>query len=136
MVCCGSPQGLELKRVAGTLPAGWLLYRSLGSTLATNMSVLDVSYNDLNGSLPSLAAPAGPNAASTGARTSAAVTVDPMNAGYGLCGTVPDGAVVLSAQAAQPRLQGTLPAGPCPPGMENLNLACAQAVLYCVERVA
>ena len=110
---CGVTQ-LENRCVflAGSLPPAWFTHASAWSA---NLSALDVSYNDLNGSLPADAAPGGgaiPAPAGYNSTAAATVTLDPMNAGYGLCGAVPAGIFAVSAEGGR-RPQGTLPSGPC-----------------------
>ena len=102
-----------MSHFAGSLPPAWLAHASAWSA---NVSVLDVSFNDLNGSLPADAVLGGsivPGNPTFNGTAAATVMLDPMNAGYGLCGALPDGIYAVSATSGGRRLQGTLPSGPC-----------------------
>ena len=102
----------ECGRFAGSLPPAWFAHASAWSA---NVSALDVSFNDLNGSLPADAVIGGgflPGVSGYNGSAAATVTLDPMNAGYGLCGALPAGVYAVLAESGR-RLQGTLPSGPC-----------------------
>ena len=97
MLCCAT----------GALPAEWL---SPASILSSTLSYLDLSGNRLTGSISPAAGGRFVTANSSGGHVAVAV-LDPMADG-GMCGDIPSSMNVTSASGQ--RLQGTMPAGPCP----------------------
>ena len=102
---------------AGALPAEWL---SPASILSSTLAYLDLSGNRLTGSISPAAGGRFVTANSSDGHVAVAV-LDPMAADGGLCGDIPRSMNVTSAGGQ--RLQGTMPAGPCP-GTLLLNRMC------------
>ena len=98
MSCCAT----------GALPAEWL---SPASILSSTLSFLDLSGNRLTGSISPAAGGRFVTANSSDGHVAVAV-LDPMAADSGMCGDIPGSMNVTSASGQ--RLQGTMPAGPCP----------------------
>ena len=95
---------------AGSLPPSW--FRP-GSNLSSVIAELDLDNNHLSGSIPSIIGGNFTTESSSNSKTLAAhVTLDPMRKPFGLCGHIPVDMLVHSSQGG--RLQGTMPAGPCP----------------------
>ena len=105
----GKSRSLSSGRVTGTVPPAWLLQLTAPSA---NLSRLDLACNDLYGGLPSSAAVGGLSTSNHSVGTVANVTLVPMNAGFELCGPVPDGINAVSLTGK--RIPRILPAGPCP----------------------
>lgn len=95
---------------AGTLPAQWL---SGISGLAVNISLLDLSFNKLTGSIP---AEAGGKflARNRSDGIAAAVILDPMSSPFSMCGPIPEKMHVVSAIGGP--LNHTMPGVQCPGG--------------------
>ena len=107
-MCLPLPCALIPCHATGGLPADWL---SPASTLSSTLSYLDLSGNKLTGSIPPAAGGRFATANSSDGLAAVAV-LSPMAADGGMCGDIPSSMNVTSASGQ--RLQGTMPAGPCP----------------------
>lgn len=86
--------------------------------LASNTAYMNISRNALVGGIPQVAGGGFVAVPGTG-RAAAEVVLDPMRKG-GLCGDIPVG--MNASSATRGRLQGVLPAGPCPAGGHSYPL--------------
>ncbi|KAK9907690.1 hypothetical protein WJX75_008211 [Coccomyxa subellipsoidea] len=117
---------ISSNNLSGTLPAQWL---SGISGLAVNISLLDLSFNKLTGSIP---AEAGGKflAGNRSDGIAAAVILDPMSSPFSMCGPIPEKMHVVSATGAP--LNHTMPGGQCPGGKRTTVIASAVAACAAV----
>ena len=121
---CSTAQCSCPKLHAGTLPADWL---ASGSLLADNVYHLDLSNNQLHGSIPTAM---GGNflAGSSNSLWAASAVLSPMIEGYGLCGAVPNNTNITTRDMRS--LTGSQPWRPCPAGV---GAACAEHAWHALD---